>query len=186
MVLLTASLDVLANYWHVTADRKETPVKLSGAERMRRFLTRHGAHQAFERVSAPMFRNETAREIGSFPFARYRPGQMNEVADWNDDPKFTDLEGLEDAKALTRWSYGGILYKDFRCAWVHKFASDNEEIYVAQEDHLGRVEPYYRYVANRGYFLLFMPIAFLSGTLERAIRSFEEEATVRNIRSFVE
>jgi len=61
MVLVTACLDALASHWHDTADRAETSAQLSGAERMRVFLVRYGQHAAFERVSAPLLRNATAR-----------------------------------------------------------------------------------------------------------------------------
>lgn len=183
LVLVTACLDALASHWHASAEG--VPTDLSGSERMRVFLLRHGDHQAFNKVSAPMLRNATGNELGtSFPFARYKPNQMNEVADWNDDPDFAVLEGATDGKTLNRWSYGGILYKDFRCAWVHNFAPDNGHIRVTEPDNFDRVEPYYRYISNRDRYLLMVPFAFLVDTLSRVIASFEREVTTRDVLPF--
>ena len=110
---------------------------------------------------------------------------MNEVADWENDPKFGDLENIvADRRSLVRWSYGGILYKDFRCAWVHKFGPESDQIRTIERDHFDRDAPYYRYVTNRDTFLLIMPVSFLSLTLERAIRSFEQETATRKFVPF--
>ena len=186
LVLLTASLAALSDHWHATADRVTTPAQSNGLERMRLFLVRHGAHPAFEKVSAPMFRNATGREVGTFPFASYQSAQVqfNEVRNWEADPNFSDLEsGVEDRNTLLRWSYGGILYVDFRCAWMHKLFPENEDIVYADTNNFDLDEPYYRYQysSGTGKFLLVMPVPFLSATLNRAIESFEREAETRNI-----
>jgi hypothetical protein len=184
LVILSASLDALAKHWRDTSDAATRQALRSAKDRMRSFLIAHGGHLAFGKVSAPMLRNATGVQAGKFPFAEYKPDQMNEVRDWRDDPDFEDLESTLDRRVLLRWSYPGILYVDFRCAWVHKFVPENEKIIVSQADYFGRSEPYYRYVGNAGTFLLMMPVAFLLATLEHAVQPFEQDASRRGILPF--
>lgn len=186
LVILSASLDALAKHWSDTS-----PLTIKGSsprhiERMRAFLILHGAHDSFERVSAPMLRAATKKEIGSFPFGGYRPNQMNRVRSWQDDPKLKDLEASHPKKELVRWSYPGILYADLRCAWVHEFLPINENLRVNEFDSFGRNEPYYRYMSNTGDFLLMLPVGFLLATLERTIQSFEHEAQSGGFLPFLE
>ena len=183
LVLTSACLDALAKHWHSTADRAVVPANLDGIERMYAFLVEHGGHAAFEKVSAPMLRNRTGQEIGTFPFAEYSYGGFNEVRDWRHDPTLADLSAVvSDRKLLYRWSYPGILYVDFRCAWVHNFVAENQDINL--NDFVGRGEPHYRLVSNTGRFLLIIPLPFLLVTLERSIESFCHQATTRNILPF--
>ena len=185
LVLASACLDALANHWHATADTALVPRNLNGIARMRMFLATHGRHEAFQRISAPMLRNATGLEVGSFPFTTYKPNELNEVKDWRHDPTFTELTGTDtDPNLLNRWSYPGILYVDFRCAFVHRFMGENEDIIL--NDSMGRGEPHYRFVSNQNRFLLVFPLPFLAATLENTIESFEEEATSRNILPFKE
>ena len=195
MVLLTASLDALANHWHTTSDPTTPPTKLSGSERMRLFLIQHAQHAAFSKVSAPLLRAESTTDDervasnSSFPFARYRDDQVNEVATWRDDPDFAQLEPLfnknkEDRKLLANYSYGGILYKSLRCEWVHEFLPGNGYVYTPENDELDDDEPYYIYVCNTQQFLFMVPVSFLARTVGRAIESFMREAEVRNILPF--
>jgi hypothetical protein len=190
LLLLSACLDALAKHWHSTADRREIPAALRSDERLRRFLLKHGGHPAFERVSAPMFRKAEGQEIGSFPFSAYKLNEMNKTRDWREDPTFDELSARD---ALVRWSYPGILYVDLRCAWVHNFVSENEDIIINDADFLGRGEPYYRFVSpfdpakpQIGRFLLMMPLSFLLATADRAIHSFESETTTRDVLPFEE
>jgi len=183
LVLASACLDALANHWHGAANPQSDSSHLKGTERMRNFLTVHGGHSAFERVSAPMLRNATGKEVGSFPFSAYRPHAMNAVRDWRHDPTFVELSSTEtDTNLLNRWSYPGILYVDFRCALVHKFAGENADITLS--DFIGRGEPHYRFVGNQDRFLLVFPLPFLVTILENCVESFEREATSRNILPF--
>jgi hypothetical protein len=187
MILLSGGLDALANHWYATCDRSSTPASSSSVERMRLFLLRHGGHPAFEKVSAPMFRNDRGEELSTFPFASYRSFEMNEVRNWADDPSFSALEAtVPERKALLRWSYPGIVYVDFRCAWVHTFLQENEDIILTESDTLLRDEPYYRFVSNTKEFKLVMPVAFLEATFGRAIESYEREATARDILPFTD
>jgi len=184
MVLLTASLDALANHWHLTADRTTTPTDLSGAERMRRFLNRHGQHAAFAKVSAPLLRDVGNQQfVSSFPFDRYEVDRFNPVSDWHDDPDFDDLSRAG-INQIVRWSYGGIIYKDLRNAWVHQFFDTNDQVRTPESDILQRKEPYYRFVTNRGKFLLIFPLPFLANALQSAIRSFHQECTDRDVLPF--
>lgn len=182
LLLSSACLDALAKHWHSTADPTTVARKLPGTERMRAFLSEHGGHAAFQRVSAPMFRNATGQQVGSFPFAAYKANQMSEVRDWKHDPTFAELEGAVERRLLNRWSYPGILYVDFRCAWVHNFVGENQDINL--NDFLGLGEPHYRFIGNLDKFLLIMPLPFLSATLERAIESFSKQASSRGVLPF--
>ena len=185
LVLASACLDALANHWHATADAALVPPNLNGTERMRGFLSGHGRHPVFERVSAPMLRNATGQQVGSVPFAAYKPNEMNEVRDWHHDPTFAELTGtVSDWKLLNRWSYPGILYVDFRCAWVHGLIGGNPNITLS--DYIGLGEPHYRFVRNKNRFLLVFPLPFLITTLENTIESFEHETLSRNILPFKE
>jgi len=187
LLFLSAALDALASHWFVTADRSITPATSSSMDRMRLFLLRHGHHPAFERVSAPMLRNRSAGELGNFPFADYKPLNFNRVRDWRDDPTFQQLEvaGV-DHKLILRWSYPGILYVDFRCAWVHRFFPDNDQVKPEESNNFEREEPYYRYIGNMDEFRLYLPVPFVARTVEMAIDSFEKEADARNILPFKE
>lgn len=132
-----------------------------------------------------MLRNATGAQVGTFPFADFKPDQLNEVRDWRDDPTFEELEGTVDRPTLLRWCYPGILYVDLRCAWVHEFLPGNENIIVNETDHLREREPYYRYIGNSRTFLLMMPVLFLVSTLENVIRSFQDDAAHRDILPFL-
>lgn len=186
LVILSASLDALAKHWLDTSDAATRQALRSGMDRMSSFLIAHGGHPAFGKVSAPMLRNATGVQAGQFPFTEYKPDQMNEVRDWRDDPNFEDLKSTFDRDVLLRWSYPGMLYVDLRCAWVHKFVPENENIIVSEADYFERSEPYYRYVGNAGTFLLMMPVAFLLATLEHAMHSFEQDAQRRGILPFLD
>lgn len=194
LLLLGACLDSLAKHWQSAGDQTDAPPNLRSDERLRLFLLKHGGHPAFARVSAPMFRKAKAQEIGNFPFTAYRLNEMNEVRDWRDDPMFDELSGsIDDRKALIRWSYPGILYVDLRCAWVHNFVPENDDIIINDADFLGRGEPYYRFVSpfdpskpQVGRFLLMMPLSFLLATVERALGSFQAECEARDVLPFRE
>jgi hypothetical protein len=191
MVLLMASLDALANHWERTAGLAQRPA--SSADRMRLFLTLHGGHNAFDRVSVPLLREQPGakkarNELGSFfPFARYRTDRMNQVSTWSADPTFKTLEdaNLVERNALVDCSYGGILYKRLRCGWIHELAPPQDQV-IAPDNHLIVDEPYYRFVTNHEEFLLFMPTIFLVSTLERVLASFERETTRLGILPFKE
>ena len=191
MVLLTACLDALAKHWDSTARPVVTETTpRNAADRMRMFLQQHAQHPAFAKVSAPLLRASDQRTHlmleSRFPFARYCKNGMNEVATWKDDPDFADLEREEDEgnhKLLINCSYGGILYKELRCAWLHKFLPESEQIVTLEDDHRSS-EPYYRYVVNTEQFLLMIPVSFLVATVERVLRSFERETEECNILPF--
>lgn len=187
LVLSSAGLDALAKHWFVTAGARAAPANISGLERMRLFLLRHGNHEAFDKVSAPLVRQATGKEVGAFPFNSYKPNSMNEVRDWRSDPALDEIdEAALDRKTALRWSYAGILYVDLRCAWVHNFVQKNEDVVIHDADFLGRGEPYYRYVNNKDRFRLMLPLPFLTSTLDTAIMSFERETTVQDILPFVD
>jgi hypothetical protein len=118
------------------------------------------------------------------------------VATWKDDPAFTALEQLyvskEDRSLLVTCSYGGILYKELRCAWVHKYLPESEEMVCITDDDERDPEslaahsagPYYRYTRDThtgdihtGSFSLWFQVSFLAVTVESALSSFERKCS---------
>jgi hypothetical protein len=190
VILLTACLDALANHWHSTTDATDVHANIKADERLREFLLCHGQHPIFERVSAPLIRNAIGKEVGSFQFGDYTPGEYNRVQDWSSDPTFADLWTLDGGGELQRrWSYAGILYVDLRCAWVHRFAPENEHIRILDENSFERDEPFYRLVVHSTgtpTYMLVIPFAFLLQTLDRAITSFENDTAKRSVLPFKE
>jgi hypothetical protein len=186
LVVLSASLDALAKHWSDTSTEPGAATKISAKKRMHAFLITHGAHPAFAKVSAPMMRNATGREVGNFPFAAYRPNEMNHVRSWRDDPDYSNIEGSVSPEELLRWSYPGILYVDLRCAWVHEFVQTNDKLHVSEADFFGRREPYYRYLSPAGLFFLMIPVPFLLDSLNAAINSFESAALTHSVLPFLE
>ena len=194
MVLLTASLDALANHWASTTAGPDVR-SIKNVDRLRLFLERHGGHEAYGRVSAPLLRAsdevtpaQRSELGGHFPFARYRTDALNEVSTWNQDPCFSTLASATSAfnrETLVRFSYGGLLYKRLRCGWLHEFMARDEDIMTPEVSTIHH-EPYYLYAINTQRFIFVVPVVFLVATLERAIDSFDAEATKRDIVPFKE
>jgi hypothetical protein len=199
MVLLTASLDALAKHWNDTCAQ---PRVKGHARRMHEFLVMHGGHSCFERVCAPLLRDRMKANRHPlltglekrFPFDRYKALEMTEVATWEDDPTVETLEndGL-DPDMVRPSSYGGVIYKRLRCAWVHALGLQDENgLRTPKSDEVSD-EPYYsntttfsskpeRDLMSRA--VLVLPRPFLLATLRRAIDGFEEQAVAANVRPF--
>lgn len=197
LILLGALFDALAKHWWSTSQTSS----LGGVQRMHRFLLTHGEHAAFERVSAPLLYGERLEDQARaaleklFPFERYfsNRGRPKEVATWRDDPAMTTVEqipGLDPEQAVG-CSYGGLFYTRLRNPWLHDLYPSRFDMSVVARDAIEET-PYYRRVEqlledpSEDWFLLELPIAFVIGTAERAIFSFEREATERDILPFRE
>jgi hypothetical protein len=186
LLLVSACLDALAMHWMATSPALE---KTWSGERLRRFLLRHGQHDAWSRVSAPRLRDQltTAPARGAvesrFPFSYYEPGPTGHVAMWKDDPTYADLKALNliDEKVLAGSSYGGIVYKDLRCGWVHESRPGSQLVQTPLHDELADGEPRYRCDFGTRVVSLILPLSFLVQTAERAVGSFEAEAVQRDI-----
>jgi len=191
LILLTACLDALAMHWMSTCAE---PEKTSRAGRMRRFLLRHGQHDAWSRVSAPLLRDrvvsaEAKADIEQrFPFLRYKPRQYNEVATWKDDPTFDDIQAtnLVKPKPLVGCSYPGIVYKELRCGWLHESRGESDAVETPARDDFAGGEPSYSCDFSSARLSLVVPVSFLVQTLERALKSFEQEASERDIVPYIE
>lgn len=71
---------------------------------------------------------------------------------------------------LERWRYGGVIYSEYRCAWVHEFDEGRVTDHSFSLDHSH--EPVYE--SLNGARILVLPGPFLLDTYKHAIDSFEQ------------
>jgi hypothetical protein len=129
-ILAVAALDSLAGHWA----RVYGIEKATGGEKMGRFLVEHADANVFGRCSMPdLFKraageasaNDLVAALSTLPGSRTQPAMQRR---WQDDPTLdavvthlakANVKG--DADWVRRSRYGEILYKEFRCSWVHEF-----------------------------------------------------------------
>lgn len=143
-VLLGAGIDALANHWErgygprvMSPGVADTELKARYSNRWRfgEFLRIHGGEH-FDRVAVPDLR-ERARKSPALLRALDRIGGTDRhdshVRTWQEDVPLARLievvreDGLAVDEAWARRSlYGEILYKHYRCVWVHEFEGSDE------------------------------------------------------------
>jgi hypothetical protein len=178
-ILLAALLDSSAKYWAETFG-----ISLRNARvRMARFLMRHGTHAYWHRCSVVdllgrTIDKDTPAEVPSIVLRLKRELDSRPSAlclDWTNDPSVQELAGLQNdtSTKLYEWlelsSYGSILYKYYRCSWLHTldshpmvWSSGNAEI-PEYENALGG-----RRLALSKRFLL-QEVEFSLNNFERAV-----------------
>jgi hypothetical protein len=140
-------------------------------------------------VSSPLVRNKVTDALAKedverrFPFAFYEPRPTGEVATWKNDPTFNELEqmNLIDSRILVECSYAGIVYTNLRCGWLHESRPGSPFVQTPSHDELADGEPRYRCDFGTCAVSLIVPLTFLVQSAERAVGSFEAEATERDI-----
>jgi len=188
-VLIAAGLDALAGYW----GRLYAPSIKSGAERMSQFLLTHSNRAIIGKCSGPdAMRRAVAQQkpwasvlataVGHRPFGGL-------VRSWRDDPDCDALCGARavlaagiDATWLRRSSYGEILYRKYRCAWVHELEGSSDLSYF--DDDLSAEPQYQNKVIARPCHPAHVPVPvdqrliltkrFLMSVYRQAIASFEK------------
>lgn len=185
-VLVGAGLDALSSRWGAL---RHPGKQLLHQWRMAEFLEEHGGHPCFSRVAGPYLVRHAARKktakrkatpsfsqdwvgasraaVGKFPSR----GQMYL---WSQDRLLSDVEArlrTANAGVPTDWAsmfrYGGVLYKEHRCAWVH----DLNEGDLSDRPMSSLTEPHYE--ARNGKRVLVFEGSFLLGVYGHAINSFE-------------
>jgi hypothetical protein len=189
LVLVCRYLGGLAENWMAT---NQEPALTTRADRMRLFLARHGHHDAWSRVSAPLLRERTdSAHVKSaiearFPFERFVPDRVSPVATWKNDPGFAECEAsrLVSRDLLVACSYAGLVYEELIGKCDESSWPRSRTFETPWHDELAEGAPRYRYDSLTNALRLLVPVSFLAETAERALRSFEAEATERGIAPF--
>lgn len=174
LILAVAGLDSLAYHW----DRVYGAGTRSHGERLGEFLVEHGDATVFAKCSMPELltraladrRQTLVDALVRVPNATNPPATQRR---WQEDPTLRDLlatsaiAGAVDPDWVRRSRYGEILYKKFRCSWVHEFdgPGTGPPLFDVSPD-----EP--RYDNRNGERELIFPLSFLLKTYETAIESF--------------
>jgi hypothetical protein len=135
-VLIAAGLESLAYQWGVTSGKEFIK---NDRERFSSFLRLHGGHPCFQRCSVPYLleraegellvvdptqRASVSRKISALRGYLGSASANHRVRTWTDDPNFPVVEAdsaFPDKTWLHGGRYGDILYKEYRCFWVHQF-----------------------------------------------------------------
>lgn len=136
-VLIGAGLDSLAKHW---ADAFPVSPKLrSAGDRMQAFLAEMANSKGiWERVAAPMLRAEAVRRghpawaeaIGNAAGSQETHGS---VRGYESDLPLLSLvadprirAARVPVKLMARFQYGQVLYREYRCTWIHEFDTPEE------------------------------------------------------------
>lgn len=199
-VILATTLDALAQYW-AGAWRPELNDKYAPkGVRMHEFLMEHGRREIFERVSGPhLVRRAQKKDRRALVPEVLRvygdDGWDDRIRSWRDDLTLTELLGDPgvaaaggDTRFIEKSLYGHLLYRDFRCSWVHEMMpGDVHTRPFASSD--GADEPHYGNEIARGWLHIerrpTFPAVFLLDTLVTAIDRFEARCLADDRNPFV-
>lgn len=185
-VLISAGLDSLAMYWAKTFS--PTLLRGSGGFRMGEFLLRHGDARIFTKCSAPNLLTRATAEGKALrsDIARYlsNEGPAGTVRFWQHDPDLAQVirdlsrKGA-DAGWLQRSRYGELLYKEYRCMWVHQFQpspklADGYDPDEPEPRYQNKLVPRSDNTIQRVQLLMFSR-AFLLKTYETVVEAFANE-----------
>lgn len=200
-ILAGAELDALAKYWAKHSKRPEKPA----GRRMAEFLAAHANTVIWTKCSHTDLRERAKSKLDPRQRAalqRCLSGIPSEdathdasVLSWTIDPDFGTLQhdGLLNSTGipvefLEKSRYGEILYRLYRCAWIHDLTPDDHLntdsshplTLLAESQGSGPPQPYY--AARNHVRGLVIPQPFILSTLEEAINRFEQ--SVPNGTSF--
>lgn len=188
-VLVSAGLDALSLYWAKTF-RPALTKNRQEVYRMGEFLVRHGDGRIFCKCSAPNLLDRAIKENAALvPLVRKYLDDDSEsglVRFWHEDPDFEqvvrDFRGAKGAETawLQRSRYGELLYREYRCMWVHQF---QWSLKLADPYDPDEPEPRYqnKYVLDskrEAMCHVQLPMfsrAFILNTYEAVVTSFENE-----------
>ena len=191
-ILAGAEIDALARYWSIYENRTFQ----RAADRMAEFLATHGNARIWNKCShadlrgrAALLKTDTERQALETVLIRLLPqsaAPIERMLSWRDDPDFVTVKSdakLQNGgipnKFLADSRYGAILYRCYRCAWVHELNPDDaiqtEEIIpwgqLARVQGEDSPEPYY--MARNHVRRLVIPAPFIIGTFEQVLDSFQ-------------
>jgi hypothetical protein len=180
-LLVTAGLESLATHWGALYQIAIPKSRFSkSAERLGRFLVEHGDVAIFSRCSMPDLFRRAAKEptkdaliaaLCQVPSAINPPASRRR---WQDDPALDALAAqpaIVSAGIHSAWlrqsRYGEILYKEFRCNWVHELDGPGTRptLFQAPEN-----EPRYDNLEKAP--TLVFPLEFLKITYAAVLSSF--------------
>ena len=180
-ILLGAALETLSAYWSRTTLPKDIS---SGSLRMDAFLAKHGP-QPFKRVSSPALRellaaNSKALMILDKLAPRIASGTVQR---WTKAGETLTLAAAlapagVSAKDVKKQSFGAILYREHRCAWLHS----SDQGGISSDPSFGN-DPCH--VFRNGVPTLTLPAPFLIQTLGSAIDGFEVECQTSGLKGVV-
>ena len=184
LILATSGIDTLASHWARVWSITGPKGALSHAERMNRFLANHGDTAIWSRVAIPHFLRDGSiapaflERVSKLPLVWTEPARQRK---YSHDGLLAELRGqlapitsVED-ECLCKHTYGSILYRKYRCVWIHRGGGPGGSKPIWGE--LRDDKPYYENwsdEAERGTKrVLVLPINLLLRTYECAIESFE-------------
>jgi hypothetical protein len=192
-ILAGAELDALAKYWAKHSNRPEKPA----GRRLAIFLATHANAAIWTKCSHTDLRERAKSELDPRQRAALQvclSGIPSEYAthdarvlSWTIDPDFGTLQhdrllirtGVP-LEFLEKCRYGEILYRLYRCAWIHDLTPDDRldtdsslPLTVLAESQ-GSCPPQPYYAARNHVRGLVIPQPFILSTLEKALNSFEQ------------
>jgi hypothetical protein len=171
-ILVAACLDALAKYWASAFQQKF----VSHQHRMAEFLALHGGHPALQRVATPYFERWVRHNRPTTSIGHWLPQPTALVVTWEKDPTIDVLQQRLLPHSLPpdwfqRWRYGGVIYKEHRCGWIHD-AQAGDAPDTSFSSYSDTDTPHYAAFNNKR--ILVLTSSFLMKMLEHAIASFEE------------
>lgn len=190
-VLIGAGLDALAKYWASAF----SPGLTKASPRMQAFLVENANSTGiWGRVAAPMLRSNAAKRHQTDwvdAVSRAAGAGRSITRSYKDDPFRDDLLAHPDIansgippEVVDRYLYGRLLYKEYRCAWVHDFEASDE----LSSPGGGAAVPRYQALTvfagelenGQHRLRLVFPLSFLLSTYREAIASFEARCVREN------
>ena len=202
-VLVSAGLDSLALYWAKTFSPRLVNDKL-GALRMGESLLQHGNSSIFAKCSAPNLLDRVTSQgmTALFPFIGkylHNEGPLGTVRTWQHDPDLTQVApdllhvGVKGVNAtwVQRSRYGELLFREYRCMWLHQFQPSER---LASNYAPDESEPRYQNLLvpddvgtdfERRQLPMF-PRAFMLTTYQTVVAQFESECIAKKTAPVVE
>ncbi len=192
-ILVGAGLDALAMHW---ANLCKGPSQHQ--ERMAEFLSTHGGHECFDRVAGPyLFRHavnyakkkkKTDHKTNYNSWIKHIEQAIGikptgaEFCYCDKDITLKEIQSiLKKTDVPPQWAksylYGGMIYKGYRCSWVH----ESDEGLITTRTFSNDLTSNPHYESQESQRILVFPGRFLLNTYEKAINSFESYCQKNNV-----